>query len=281
MTSSRRVVRAARSSVMCGVCTTTFNTYASAPTTEWSAAVRTRYGNELGVERRQGEPPARLRKCEHVGHRGGAVMKKAWTIFAVVSVLLIALQVTYATWREYSLEPLSEAIDLSRPGRYRFGVRAVHASSYHPEFRLRMPFVFSNVQHFEDADLKELWGGTPPRVHIRVEDSRGTVVLTDVSDLTRHDGWIATYGLGSNEVELYKFVEFKGRWFGSYRVVLEVLRGSPNAQAQAPRFEVATVKAYALLGVTLGLLLLIALIAIGASLLMFVSLVRRRRLPVS
>lgn len=204
-------------------------------------------------------------------------MRRAWKIFSVVAVVLIALQLAYMKWRERSLEPLSEIVDLSRTGQYSFDVSGFHASRYHPEIRLQLPFTLEDASHFNDDEYAEIWHGPAPRVHIVVRDREGRVVLDETSDLTRHDDWTATYGLGGNEVELYKLLPFEPRMLRSYRVSLDVLRGNERARIYQPRFEIATIKAYLLMVATFGLMLLLLGLAVVALILLAVQVRRARR----
>lgn len=204
-------------------------------------------------------------------------MRRAWRIFGVVAVVLIGLQLAYLKWRERSLEPLSESVDLSRTGQYSFDVSGFHASRYHPEFRLQLPFTLDDTSHFADGEYAEIWHGPAPRVRIVVRDREGRVVLDETSDLTRHDDWTATYALGGNEVELSKLMPFEPRMLRTYRVSLDVLRGNERARIYQPRFEIATIKAYVLLVATFGLMLLLLGLAVVAVVLLVVQILRKRR----
>jgi hypothetical protein len=204
-------------------------------------------------------------------------MRRAWTIFAATSAILLALQFAYMEWRERSLEPLSVPIDLSHTGRYSFDVGGFHSSEYHPELSLDLPYRLEGLNHFADNSYNEIWSSAPPpRVHIEVRDRSGRLVINETSNLTRDDGWIATFGLGTNEVELYKFAKFRARMMGSYRVSLEVLRGNPHSQRYRPRFQIAAIKAYALLGVVFVFLFLLVAVFVTAIVLGIVHVLHAR-----
>lgn len=95
-----------------------------------------------------------------------------------------------------------------------------------------------------------------------MRDSDSRVVLNDTSALTRTGGWIITGTHGVTSIEMYKFAQFDARMFGTYRVKLTVVRGSNAAATFEPLFQIAAIKAYALLGVVFGFFaLVIALVA--------------------
>lgn len=206
-------------------------------------------------------------------------MKRIWWSFSLVSIVLIGVDFGYLQWRERSLEPLSERIDLSRTGSYEFVIHGFHASNYHPEFRLQLPFKTDVHNWFRDDGYEQLWSGNPPSVRIEIRDRSGKRVFLNESSLTRDGGWTVTGAINASEVELYSSTRFPAEMFGSYRVTLDVIRGSPRAAVYATTFEVATVKAYVLLGPVLLFLALCvgvgsAAVAIG---LLHLVVVRRRR----
>jgi len=191
-----------------------------------------------------------------------AFWRRLWRFYVVTSVVLIAMDVAYLTWRDHSLEPLSEPVDLSCPGRYTFTASGFHSSNYHPEFGLELPFKTDLLSWFPSQDLVELWAGTPPLIEVQVTDRSGNVVLHDKSELTRTEGWSVTGAHNETRVEIYKVEEFRGRMFGSYRVSLTVLRGSEQAATYQPIFKISTIKAYALVLDMLVFFILIAVVLV-------------------
>ncbi|HVS01118.1 MAG TPA: hypothetical protein VMW27_31160 [Thermoanaerobaculia bacterium] len=188
--------------------------------------------------------------------------RRLWTIYVVTSMVLIAVDVVYLNWREHSLEPLSVPVDLSRPGRYMFSASGFHDSLYHPEFSLELPFRTDFANWFPSQDYIELWAGTPPLIEIEVTDRAGNVLFHDTSKLTRAEGWTVTGTDDVTWIELYKFEEFRGRMFDSYRARLAVLRGSDQAATYRPMFKIAAVKAYALLLPVLSFIALVAVVLV-------------------
>lgn len=203
--------------------------------------------------------------------------RKAWLVFAAISILSIGTHLAYLEWRERSLEPLSASIDLTQPGSYTFAVKGFHASEYHPEFNLQLPFPTDIHNWFSDDGYRQLWGDSPPKVHIDVVDQDGHTVLRETSTLTRRDDWIVTGSPPAPWVEVYKLSEFEAKMFGSYTVTLTVVTGSPDAARYLPRFEVAAVQAYALLPATLGFILLLVGLALSAVVIGVVQFVNARR----
>lgn len=211
--------------------------------------------------------PPPLVDMQHMGRQEVMSLRKAfwrrlWRFYVVTSVALLAMDVAYLTWRDHSLEPLSEPVDLSRPGRYTFTASGFHLSDYHPEFGLELPFKTDLLHWFPSQDLVELWAGTPPLIEVEVTDRAGNVVLHEKGELTSREGWSVTGPSGETWVELYKVKEFRGRMFGSYRVSLTVLRGSEQAATYRPMFKIATVKAYVLLLPTLVFMALLAVVLV-------------------
>ena len=207
---------------------------------------------------------------------------RVWAVFLLLGLLLVAADVAYLKWRERSLEPLSAPIDLTRPGTYVFDVGGFHASRYHPEFRLQLPFATDEQPWFPDDGYDQLWSTSPPRVRIEIRAGTGKPVLLEETALTRSDGWIVTGALGGSEVEVYKFSEFDACMVCSYRVSLQVLSGSPAAASYQSHFEIAAIKAYALLPAVFGSVLLVALLvlsAIGIAIVQRVSAARSPRSP--
>jgi hypothetical protein len=205
-------------------------------------------------------------------------MRRIWLTFSAFAVLLLGADWCYLQWRERSLEPLSEPIDLARTGSYTFEAHGFHASTYHPEFRLQLPFKTDIDNWFPDDRYQQLWDGDPPSVKITVVDAEGRRVFHDESALTRADGWTVTGAIGMSEVELYKSTGYSGEMFGTYVVTLDVVRGSRRAASYQPTFEVATMKTYALLGPALLFLILATIImAIGVALAIVHLFVWRRR----
>jgi hypothetical protein len=202
---------------------------------------------------------------------------RVWVVFLLVGLLLVAADVAYLAWRERSLEPLSAPIDLTRPGTYVFNVRGFHASPYHSEFRLQLPFATDEQPWFPDDGYQQLWSGSPPRVRVEIRDGAGQTLLLEESALTRSDEWIVTGALGASEVEVYKFSEFDACMVCSYRVSLQVLSGSPAAASYQPHFEIAAVKAYALLPAVMGFVFLVVLLVLSAIVIAIVQRVRARR----
>lgn len=207
--------------------------------------------------------------------------RRIWLLFAIMSIGMLGGDLAYLNWRERSLEPLSAPIDLARPGTYTFDVSGFHSSSYHPEFRLLLPFETDIHNWFPDDGYRQLWADSPPEVRIAVFDEDERRVLQEESTLTRSNGWIVTGALRQSEVEVYKFAEFTGRMFGAYRVSLTVVRGSPLAASYRPHFEIAAIKAYALLPSILSFMTLVAtvlMVAVVIGIAHFRSH-RRRRAP--
>lgn len=204
---------------------------------------------------------------------------RVWLIFTIVATTVLVADYAYVRWRERSLEPLSVPIDLTRSATYSFEARGFHGSRYHPEFALHLPFATDAANWFSDDSYRELWSGSPPIVQIDVHDRSGRRVLSDRGPITRTNGWIVTGSPASPFVEVYKFAEFDARIFESYRVRLTVVRGSPVAARYQTRFEIAAIKAYALLPAELGFVALIAAVVITAFVIAVVQLivVRRRR----
>lgn len=205
-------------------------------------------------------------------------MKRIWWSFSLVSIVLIGVGFGYLQWRERSLEPLSERVDLSRTGSYEFVAHGFHASDYHPEFRLQVPFKTDVHSWFSDDGYEQLWSGTPPSVRIEIRDRSGKRVFLNESTLTRNGGWTVTGAINASEVELYSSTGFPAKMLGSYHVTVDIVRGSPRAAVYATMFRVATVKAYVLLGPTLLFLALcVALTSAAVALgLLHVVVVRRR-----
>jgi hypothetical protein len=206
-------------------------------------------------------------------------MKRIWWSFSVVSIVLIGTAFSYLWWRERSLEPLSERIDLSRAGSYEFVVHGFAASNYHPEFRLQLPFRTDLHNWFLDNGYAQLWSGTPPLVTIEIHERSGKRVFLNKSTLTGDGGWAVTGAINESEVELYSSTRFPADIFSAYRVTVDVVRGSPRAAGYAPTFEIATSKEYVLLGPVLLFLALCvgvvsAAVAIGLA---HLVVVRRRR----
>lgn len=206
-------------------------------------------------------------------------MRRVWLTFAATAVLLLGADWGYLRWREQSLEPLSAPIDLTRPGSYTFKASGFHASSYHPELRLQLPFRTDVHDWFLDEGYQQLWGDQSPTVRIAIFDNEGNRVFHDESALTRPGGWTVTGAIGMSEVELYKSSGFSGEMFGSYDVSLEVVRGSARAASYQPTFEVATTKEYVLLGPVLLFLTLVVILtaAVIAIAIIHLFVVRRRR----
>jgi hypothetical protein len=189
--------------------------------------------------------------------------RRIWLVYVVASVVVVSLDFAYLSWREHSLEPLAVPVDLSKPGRYTFTASGFHTSRYHPSFSLQIPFKTDLSSWFPSEDYRELWGGSPPTVEIEVRDGKGEIVLNDRSALTRAEGWNVTGTPGVSTIEIYKFAQFNGRMFGSYQIGLSVLRGSSPAASYQSVFQVAAIKAYALLGATLIFLALLAVVLLS------------------
>ena len=202
-------------------------------------------------------------------------MKKArpWKVFGVVAAIVFAADLAFIRWREYTLEPLTSTIDLSRPGKYSWHVRGLHASRYHPEFRLHLrdplPWDWNWGPQYE-----RLWGAAAPEVVIDIRSSGGQLVLHEQSALTPDAGWIITGAVGASVpesvVEVYKFVEFTPRMMGSCDVTLQVLR-SPRRLPGHVDFEIAAIKSYVMLGPVFGLFGLIVLFIIAIAVMAVVT----------
>lgn len=200
-------------------------------------------------------------------------MLRAWTIFGVVAVVLIALQLAHNARLKRSLEPLSVNVDLSRTGQYSFDVSGFRSSDYQPEIWLQLPFTLEDELRYRDDEYTEIWHGPAPRVRIVIRDREGRVLLDETGDLTRHGGWFA---VGVNRVKL------SNTWFEpglsrSCRVSLEVLRGNEKARNYQPELKIGMRGSHPVPPGSVELMLLILGLVVVALLLLTVQILRMRR----
>lgn len=203
-------------------------------------------------------------------------MKKAWLILGITAAVVLSADFAYLQWRERSIEPLTSPVDLTRPGSYTWEAGGFHSSPYHPEFRLTLPFPAPEDWDWGE-DFERIWGGTPPEIAIEVQDSDGRRLLYERSQVTPAEDWIVTGGFGDTTVEVYKLTELTPALFSSCRVTLQVLRGSPSAVPSRVEFNIAAIRAYALLPASLGFFALCVLFGLAALVLGIVHLVAYRR----
>ncbi|MBL8114646.1 MAG: hypothetical protein JNK60_17330 [Acidobacteria bacterium] len=195
---------------------------------------------------------------------------RAWRILGFLALVILGSDFAYLTWREQSLEPVAEDIDLTRPATYSWEFGGLHASTCFPAFRLELSKGAS-------TDLDRIWGGSPPAVEIAVDTTAGRRLFYERSSLTRENGWIVTYGGDSPLVEVYKLVNLRAGMLESGRVTLRVLQGSEAASSYSPQFAIAADKTYALLAPSLGFAVLVIAFALAALVLAVKYPVRPRR----
>jgi len=201
---------------------------------------------------------ARHEAAEPRAVRCFAVTRRAWVAYFSTFGALTLLSIGYGLWRESTLEPFTATIDLSRAERHTFRAAGFFPSDYHFGLRVYLPEGVTPERFWfaKDPDT-QIWGANPPIIEIEVVDDAGKVVFRERSAIEEAQDWAFSGAIHGSLVEIYKFREFRGRLFGSYKVSITVIR--PSQTVSEGEAFLSVVKAYVLLPnalLTVGLVLL-------------------------
>jgi hypothetical protein len=179
-----------------------------------------------------------------------------WWSYCAFAVIAVAAALAWIFWRESTCVACSVAVRLDRPGVYRVVSRSFANEKYHASF-LMGGVVPRTFDWYENAE-ENLWAGSPPEVEITMT-SPNEPLFQERSAIAERDRWVFSGSVF--DVDVYKFLEFRGAHLREYHVQLRVIRGSPAATRYQPTFRMVRTCEYE------GLAHLILLVVVIASLL--------------